>query len=112
MNSMKNRVQLIGNLGKDPDVKEFEGGKKVARFSVATNDSYENNNGEKVKETQWHNIVAWGKTATFAKSYLTKGREVAIEGKLTTRSWEDKDGNKKYISEVVAGEILLLGSKK
>ncbi|MBN1339158.1 MAG: single-stranded DNA-binding protein [Bacteroidales bacterium] len=112
MNTLRNRVQLIGNLGKDPEVKEFAGGKKMARFSIATTESYENNSGEKVKETQWHNLVAWGKTASIAANHLTKGKEVAVEGKLTTRTYEDKDGHKKFISEVVVSEILLLGSKK
>ena len=112
MNSLKNRVQLIGNLGKDPEVKSFDNGKKVARFTMATSDSYKKENGEKVTETQWHNIVAWNGTAGIVEKYLKKGNEVAIEGKLTSRSWEDKEGNKHYITEVVANEVLLLNKEK
>jgi len=107
---MRNKVQLIGNLGADPEVKTTESGKKLARFSVATNDEYRTAKGEKVKETHWHNIIAWGKTADIVEKYFTKGREVVIEGKLVNRSYNDKDGNKKYITEVVANDLLLLGS--
>ena len=112
MNSMRNRVQLIGNLGKDPEVKTFDNGKKVAKFSMATSDSYKKESGEKVTETQWHNIVAWNGTATIIEKYLKKGNEVAIEGKLTTRNWEDKEGKKHYITEVVANEVVLLKTEK
>ncbi len=112
MNSLKNRVQLIGNLGKDPEVKSFDNGKKVARFTMATSESYKKESGEKVTETQWHNIVAWNGTAGIVEKYLKKGNEVAIEGKLTSRSWEDKEGNKHYITEVVANEVLLLNKEK
>ena len=112
MNSLKNRVQLIGNLGKDPEVKSFDNGKKVARFTMATSESYKKEGGEKVTETQWHNIVAWNGTAGIVEKYLKKGNEVAIEGKLTSRSWEDKEGNKHYITEVVANEVLLLNKEK
>ena len=112
MNSLKNRVQLIGNLGKAPEVKSFDNGKKVARFTMATSDTYKKEGGEKVTETQWHNIVAWNGTATIVEKYLKKGHEVAIEGKLTSRSWDDKDGNKHYITEVVANEVLLLNKEK
>ena len=112
MLSLKNRVQLIGNLGMDPEVKTLESGKKMAKLSIATNDSYKNQQGEKVTDTQWHNLVAWGKTAEIAEKYLRKGSEVAIEGKLTSRSYEDKEGAKKYITEVVVNEILMLGSKE
>ncbi len=112
MNSLKNKVQLIGNLGNDPEVKKFDGGKVVANFRMATSDVYKNNKGEKISDTQWHNIVAWNGTAKIAEKLLKKGHEVAIEGKLTTRSWEDKDGNKKYMTEVLANEVLLLKSKE
>ncbi len=112
MNSLKNRVQLIGNLGKDPEVKSFDNGKKVARFTMATSESYKKESGEKVTETQWHIIVAWNGTAGIVEKYLKKGNEVAIEGKLTSRSWEDKEGNKHYITEVVANEVLLLNKEK
>ena len=109
MNTLRNKVQLIGNLGKDPEIVNLESGKTLAKFSIATNDSYKNAQGEKVTDTQWHNIVAWGKTAQIVEKYVTKGKEVAIEGKLTTRSWEDKEGMKRYITEVVCSELLMLG---
>jgi len=112
MNTLKNRVQLIGNLGNDPEIKTFDGGKSLARFSMATSESYKNDKGEKITETQWHNIVSWNGSAKFAEKYLKKGSYVAIEGKLTSRSWDDKDGNKHYMTEVVANEILLLKSKE
>ncbi|MGB4846030.1 MAG: single-stranded DNA-binding protein [Ferruginibacter sp.] len=111
MYALKNKVQLIGNLGNDPEVKTTENGKKLARFSVATNESYRNASGEKVTETTWHNLVAWGKAAEIAEKYLNKGSEIAIEGKLINRSYTDKDGNKKYITEVQVNELLMLGSK-
>lgn len=111
MYALKNKVQLIGNLGNAPEVKTFDGGKKMARFSVATNENYRNAKGEKVTETQWHNLVAWGKVAEIAEKFLVKGKEVAIEGKLVNRTYNDKEGNKKYITEVVVSELLLLGVK-
>jgi len=109
MNTLKNKVQLIGNLGNDPEIINLESGKILAKFSIATNESYKNTNGEKVTDTQWHNIVAWGKTAQIVEKFVSKGKEVAIEGKLTTRSWEDKDGMKRYTTEVVCNELLMLG---
>ncbi len=112
MYALKNKVQLIGNLGNAPEVKTITGGKKMARFSVATNEIYRNAKGEKVTETQWHNLVAWGKVADIAEKYLAKGKEVAIEGKLINRSYNDKEGNKKYITEVQVNEILLIGEKE
>lgn len=111
MYALKNKVQLIGNLGNAPEVKTTENGKKLARFSVATNESYRNASGDKVTETTWHNLVAWGKVAEIAEKYLNKGSEIAIEGKLINRSYTDKDGNKKYITEVQVNELLMLGSK-
>lgn len=105
--NVKNKVQLIGNLGQDPEIKTFDGDKKLAKFSIATNEIYTNNKGEKVKETQWHNIIAWGKTAGVAEKILRKGVEVLIEGKLITRSYNDKAGIKKYITEIEASEIVL-----
>lgn len=111
MYALKNKVQLIGNLGANPEIKTLEGGKKLARFSIATNETYRNAKGEKVTETQWHNLVAWGKVAEIAEKYLSKGSEIAIEGKLTNRSYNDKDGNKKYITEVQVNEVLMLGEK-
>ena len=111
MYSLKNKVQLIGNLGNAPEVKTLESGKKMARFSVATNENYRNAKGEKVTETQWHNLVAWGKVAEIVEKFLTKGKEVAIEGKLVNRSYNDKEGNKKYVTEIQVNELLLLGVK-
>lgn len=108
MSSLKNKVQLIGNLGSNPEIKNMEGGKKLARMSLATNESYRNAKGEKVTETNWHQVVAWGKTAAIVEKYLTKGTEIALEGKLTTRQYVDKDGIKRYITEIIADEILLL----
>lgn len=109
MSTLKNKVQLIGNLGNDPEIVTLESGKKLAKFSMATNDTYKNNKGEKITETQWHNVIAWGKTADIIESYLTKGKEVAVEGKLNTRSYEDKEGAKRYITEIVCQELLMMG---
>ena len=109
MNAMKNRVQLIGHVGNDPEIKNLDGGKKVANLTIATNESYKNDKGEKVEQTEWHKVVAWGKTAEIIEKYVTKGKEIAIDGKLTHRSYDDKNGEKKYITEVVANEVLLLG---
>ena len=111
MYALKNKVQLIGNLGNAPEIKNTESGKKLARFSIATNENYRNAKGEKVTETTWHNLVAWGKVADLAEKFLLKGTEVVIEGKLINRSYTDKDGIKKYISEVQVNELLLLNSK-
>jgi len=111
MNTLRNKVQLIGNLGNDPEIVNLESGRLLAKFSIATNDSYKNAQGEKITDTQWHNVVAWGKTAEIVEKYVTKGKEIAIEGKLTSRSYDDKDGNKRYITEVVCNELLLLGNK-
>ena len=112
MYALKNKVQLIGNLGNNPDVRTLDGGKKMARFSVATNETYRNAKGDKVTDTQWHTLVAFGKVAEIPEKYLTKGSEVAIEGKLVSRSWTDKEGNKKYTTEVQVAEVLMLGDKK
>ena len=111
MNNLRNSVRLIGNLGAAPEVKNLEKGNKVAKIALATNESYTNAKGEKVTETQWHNLVAWGKTAEIAEKYLSKGSEVAIEGKLTSHSYTDKQGVKKYVTEVVVNEILMLDKK-
>lgn len=111
MNALRNKVQLIGHLGNAPEIRNTEAGKKLARFSVATDEIYRSATGEKVKETQWHNLVAWGKVADIVEKYLHKGSEVAIEGKLINRNYTDKEGNKKYISEVQVNEMLMLGGK-
>ena len=111
MYALKNKVQLIGNLGGKPEVKKTESGKKLAQFSIATSESYRNAQGEKVTETQWHRVIAWGKLAEIAEKYLEKGKEVAIEGRLINRSYNDKEGNKKYITEIQLNELLMLGVK-
>jgi single-strand DNA-binding protein len=97
MYALKNKVQLIGHLGNNPEVKNTDGGKKFAKFSIATNEFYKNSHGEKVKETQWHNLIAWGKVADIVEKYLVKGTEVAIEGKLTNRDYTDKAGTKNIL---------------
>lgn len=111
MSTLRNKVQLIGNLGQAPEIKTLDNGSKLAKFSMATSESYTNKQGEKVTDTQWHNIICWGKTADIVERFVEKGKQVGVEGKLTTRSWEDKDGNKRYTTEVVCNELLLLGSK-
>ena len=111
MYTLKNKVQLIGNLGNAPEVKTTENGKKLCRFSIATNESYRNTQGEKVTETTWHQLIAWGAIAEIAEKYLNKGSEVAIEGKLINRNYTDKEGAKKFITEIQVNELLLLGSK-
>jgi single-strand DNA-binding protein len=111
MNSIRNKVQLIGNLGQDPEIKKFENGRAMARFSLATKESYRDSEGKKVTETQWHNLVAWGPLATTIEKYLNKGSEVAVEGKLTHRTYEDKDGKKRYFTEVVLTDMLMLHGK-
>jgi len=110
MNTVKNKVQLIGNVGNDPEVKNLEDGKKLAKFSLATNESYKDANGVKQTITDWHNLIAWGKTAEIIEKYVTKGKEIVIEGKLKSRSYDDKEGNKRYVTEVLIHEIVLLGS--
>ena len=111
MNSLKNKVQLIGNLGNDPEVIALESGKKLAKFSIATNETYKNAQGEKITDTQWHNVIAWGKVAELTENFLTKGKEVVIEGKLTSRSYETKTGEKRYITEVVRQDFVMIGEK-
>ncbi|MEW5676658.1 single-stranded DNA-binding protein [Flavobacterium enshiense] len=106
---MKNKVQLIGNVGQDPEVKTVNGDRKVANFTLATNDFFYNDKGDKVEQTEWHKVTAWGKTAEIIEKYVEKGKEIAVEGKLTHRSYEDKEGVKRYVTEVVANEVLLLG---
>jgi single-strand DNA-binding protein len=108
MNNIRNRVQLIGNLGKDVELKQTEGGSAFARASLATKDIYKNNRGERVVDVQWHQIVGWGKIAENMQVFLTKGREVAITGKLRHRSYQDAEGQTKNISEIVVNEFLLL----
>ncbi len=109
MNAMKNKVQLIGHVGQEPEIKTFGEGKKVANISLATNESYTNSKGEKVEETQWHKVKAWGKVAEIIEKYVTKGKEICVEGKLTYSDYLDKNGEKRYVTEVVISDILLLG---
>lgn len=110
MNSLRNRVQLIGNIGQDPEFKNLKKGGAMARFSIATNESYKDSKGEKVENTQWHRLVAWGKNAEFAEKYLGKGQEIAVEGSLEHSEYE-KDGEKRYSTSVVVAKFLLLGKK-
>ncbi len=112
MNGIRNKVTLIGNLGMDPELKETENGYKLAKVSIATNESFKNNKGEKVNETMWHNLIAWGKTAEFMGKYLQKGSEVVVEGKLINRNYTDKAGVKKYITEIQVNDLLIVGSRK
>ncbi|MDF0718146.1 single-stranded DNA-binding protein [Muricauda sp. 334s03] len=111
MSTIKNHVQLIGNVGQEPTITELESGKEVARFSLATNEYYKDKEGNKQTDTNWHTVVAWGKTAEIVEKYVVKGKEVGISGKLKTRSYTNDDNEQRYVTEVVADEILLLGSK-
>ncbi|MEQ8419331.1 MAG: single-stranded DNA-binding protein [Arenibacter algicola] len=111
MGIIRNNVQLIGNVGQEPTIANLENGKKVARFSLATNVFFKNSKGENQKETNWHNIVAWGKTAKIVEKYASKGKEIAVTGKLKTRSYSTDDGIQRFVTEVEAREILLMGSK-
>lgn len=108
---LRNSVQLIGNVGNDPEIKVLDGGKKLARMVIATNETYYNDKQEKVTDTQWHSVTAWGKTAEIIEKYVTKGKEVCVEGKLTHRSYDDKNGEKRYVTEVVVNELLLLSKQ-
>jgi len=112
MKTLRNKVQLIGNLGADPEIFELSDNKTVAKLSLATSDTYKKASGEKVTETQWHNLVAWGKIAELTGKYLKKGNRVAIEGRLVNRTYEDKKGNKRYVTEIVINDLLMLGEKK
>ena len=112
MNSLSNRVTLIGNLGQDPETKTTETGKKYSHFTIATKDGYKNADGQRVSETTWHNIVAWNGLADIADRYLKKGKEVAVEGRIVYRSYEDKKGATKNITEIVLNDLLLLRSGK
>jgi single-strand DNA-binding protein len=111
MKNLRNTVTLIGHLGMTPEIKSFDNGKKMAKFSLATNETYRNAQGEKITDTQWHNIVAWGKTAEIIEKYVQKGTELVIEGKLTSRTYDDKEGNKKYFTEIVVNDVLMVGKK-
>ena len=112
MSNLKNRVTLIGHVGQSPEVKSFDAKGKLARFFLATNESYKNSKGEKIDETQWHNVVAWNKLAEFVESYLEKGSYLVLEGKIVNRSYESKEGEKRYVTEIVANELNFLSAKK
>ena len=106
-----NKAILIGNLGKDPELRYTPGGQAVASFSLATGEKWRDKDGNLQDRTEWHNIVVWGRQAETAKEYLSKGRSVYVEGRIQTRSWEDKDGNKRYTTEIVAQRLQFLGSR-
>jgi single-strand DNA-binding protein len=110
MNALRNRVQLIGRLGQDPEIRTLESGKKVAHFNLATNESYKNADGAKIDETTWHSIVAWNGLAELSSKFLSKGREVCIEGRISYRSYTDKNGNQKNVTEIVASDLVMLSS--
>lgn len=112
MNNLKNSVRLIGRIGQNPEVKEMSNGKKLTKFSIAINESYKNSAGERVTDTQWHNITAWGKQAELAEKLLKKGSEIALEGKLNNNSYVDKDGVKRYTTDIILNEFSLVGAKK
>ena len=111
MNQIRNQVMLIGYLGADPELKDYENGRKMVRVSLATNEVYKNQEGEKIVTTQWHNLVGWGKTAEMMDQLFSKGKEVAVQGKLSYRSY-DEDGVKRQITEVVVHEFVLVGARK
>ena len=107
-----NKVILIGNLGKDPEIRTIESGAKVANFTLATNEVYKNKDGSKVEKTEWHNIVLWRGLAELAESYLKKGSQIYLEGRIKSRQWDDKDGNKRYITEIMGDNLTFLGGGK
>jgi len=111
MSNSVNKVILVGRLGKDPELKYTQAGTPVVRFSLATDETWKDQNGDKQQRTEWHNIVAWRKLAEICGQYLTKGRLIFLEGKLQTRNWEDKEGNKRYTTEIVADNMVMLGGK-
>lgn len=112
MNALRNRVQLVGNLGQDPEIRTLDGGKKVAHFTMATNDNYKNSDGQKIEETTWHNIVAWNGLAETASKFLKKGQEVLVEGRIVYKTYEDKKGVTKNATDIVLNNLLLLRSPK
>lgn len=112
MRSLRNKVTLIGRLGKEPEIRTTDNNIKFVKFTLATNDEYINKDGEKAREAQWHNIAVWGTLTDVCEKFLTKGREVVIEGRLTYRSWDDKQGIKHYVTEIIASDILLVGNSE
>lgn len=111
MNTLRNNVQLIGNLGGKPEITTLESGKKLAKFSLAVNETFKNAQGDKVEKTDWLNIICWNKTAELAEMFLDKGKQVALSGKISTRNYDDKNGNKRYITEIICNELIFLGAK-
>ena len=111
MNALRNRVQLIGNLGSDPEIKKFNNGKVLARLNLATTERYKDDSGKYITDTQWHHVTVWGNLATTLEKFLKKGSEVAVEGKLVYRNYENKEGKRQYITEIVANEVLMLGKR-
>jgi single-strand DNA-binding protein len=111
MNTLKNKVQLIGHLGAAPEVKTLDNGNTIARMRIATNETYKNAQGEKVTDTQWHTVIAWGKTAEIAGRYLGKGSEVVIEGRLTYREYTAQDGQKRTSAEIIVNELVMMDKK-
>lgn len=109
--NLRNSIRLIGHLGADPEVKNLNGDKKLSKFHLATSESYKDDEGNKVTETQWHNVICWGKQADVVEKYLKKGSEVVLDGKLITRTYTDKEGNKRFLTEIQCNELLLLGKK-
>jgi single-strand DNA-binding protein len=107
-----NKVIFVGNLGKDPEIRSLDNGVKVASFSLATSESYKNKEGQRVEQTEWHNIVMWRGLAEVAEKYLKKGSQIYLEGKIRTRSWDDKEGNKRYTTEIIADTFTMLGAKR
>jgi len=108
---MINKVMLIGNVGRDPEVRYLDNGVVVAKFPLATSETYTNKNGDRITNTEWHNVVLWRKLAEVAEKYVKKGNPLYIEGKIRSRSYDDKDGNKRYITEIVADNMQMLGRK-
>ncbi|TXE12773.1 single-stranded DNA-binding protein [Seonamhaeicola algicola] len=108
MNALRNKVQLIGRLGQDPEIINFNDGNKMAKFTLATDDSYKDKNGNKVERAHWHNIIVKGGLVSVVENYITKGKEIAVEGKLTNRTYETKNGEKRYITEILCNELLML----
>lgn len=112
MQNLKNKVQLIGNIGQTPEVINFDKERKLVKFSLATSETYKNAQGERIQETQWHHVVAWNKLGMLVETYLDKGSKIALEGKLSNRSYEDKDGNKRYVTEIIMQDMVMLDMKK
>ena len=111
MTTLRNSVRLIGRVGQTPEIKNLDNGRKLAKLSIATNEVYFNKEGEKITQTYWHNLIAWGKTAEIIENYVEKGKEIAVEGKLINRTYDAQDGSKRYITEVQINELVMLGSK-